>query len=204
MLGAEIVNQTGGPKSISAQYQRPRSRERKGENVEWQRIKSLDASVLDAKKVSREVASVLGRWLLFNHLTPLEAEAGRRYAYIVGRFERHFLQGRRTARSPSFERAYGEDQEVERHHQLGTIKDYEAKAKKARRHYDKLQKIVGVYADPLTKRNPLRDAITDMCCSDIEPPPAYRTEIAAVLRHVGHEFGVTVASRRGRPRKGRG
>ena len=198
------MNQTGGPKSISAQYQRPRSRERKGEHVEWQRLKSLDASVLDAKKISREAASVLGRWLLFKHLTPFEAESGRRYAYIVGRFERHFLQGRRTARSPSFERAYGEDQEVERHHQRGTIDDYEASARKAKRHYAKLQKIMAIYEDPLTKRNPLRDAITDMCCSDIEAPPAYREQIAAALRHVGKEFGVTVTSRRGRPRKGRG
>lgn len=194
------MNQPGGPKSISAQYQRPRNRTG-AENVQWQRIKSLDAAVLDANRIARDAASVLGRWFLFKHLTPLEAEAGRRYAYIVGRFERHFLQGRRTARSPSFERAYGEDQEVERHHQRGTIDDYEASARKAKRHYQKLQKIMAIYEDPLTKRNPLRDAITDMCCSDIEPPAEYRQQIAAVLRHVGHEFGVTVQSRRGRPRK---
>jgi hypothetical protein len=205
LQGAEIVNQTGGPKSISAKYQRPRPRERTGrENVEWKRIKSLDQSVLDANRIARDAASVIGRWLLFKHLTPLEAESARRYAYIMGRFDRYFTEGRRTAKSPSYERAYGEDQELERRAFDGSMQFYEKAAKQARKRYDKLQKILLHYADPVTRRNLMKEALDQMCCEDIEPPAQYRSDIAAALRHIGHEFGVTVQSRRGRPRKGRG
>lgn len=198
------MNQPGGQVKISAIKTRNRQRERRGENVQWKRLKSLDQTVLDANRIARDAVSVVGRWLLFKHLTPLEAEAGRRYAYIIARFDKYFTEGRRTAKSPSYERAFGQDQELERRFGNGTLDEYTDAAKKARKHYDKLLKIMTIYADPLTKRNPLKNAIDDMCCSDLEPPSEYRTEIAAALRHVGHEFGVEVKSRRGRPRKGRG
>jgi hypothetical protein len=203
LQGAEIVNQTGGPKTISAVKKYPRSRERKGENVQWKRLKSLSQEVLDANRIARDAASVIGRWFLFNHLTPFEAESARRYAYIMARFDKYFTEGRRSAKSQSYERAYGADQELERRGRDGTIAEYTDAAKKARKHYEKLTKILVHYQD-ITGRNPLKDALDDMCCSDIEPPAGYRTEIAAVLRHIGHEFGVTVQSRRGRPRKRRG
>jgi hypothetical protein len=198
-------------KSISAKYQRPmRPGEsqrpvRKGENMEWRRMKqiALESHVMEAKKISREVISVIGRWLLYRHLTPTEAEAARRYSYIMARFDRFFTESARTPRSQTYEFAYGEDQELMRLALNGGIDDYEEAAKKARRDYTKLVLIMGVYEDPLTKRNPLKDAIDNMCCSDIEPNANYRNEIAAVLRHVAHEFGVDVKRRRGRPKKGK-
>lgn len=203
LQGAEIVNQPGGPKSISAVKRRPHERKRGGQNVEYKRIQSMDAEVLKAKGISREVASVIGRWLLFNHLTPFEAEAARRYAYIMARFDKYFTEGRRTAKSPSYERAFGQDQELERRAVAGTIGDYEKAAKKAQRAHRRLTALLVHYQD-ITGRNPLKDALDQMCCEDIEPPAGYRDQIAAVLRHLGKEFGVTVQSRRGRPRKGRG
>lgn len=204
------MNQPGAPKSISAQYKRPKRPadsqrpSRKGENVEWKRIKamSLDAHLMDAKRISREVADVIGRWLLFKHLTPFQAEAARRYAFIMARFDRHFTEGRRSARSQSYERAYGEDQELERRAVEGTLDDYEKAAKKARKQYDRLQRILVHYSDPATGRNLMKDALDQMCCENIEPPAQYREDIAKALTHIGHEFGVTIVSRRGRPRKG--
>lgn len=191
------MNQSGGPKSVSAQYQRPRQRQRKGENVEYKRLQSLDAEVLKAKGISREVVSVIGRWLVFGHLTPFESEAARRYAYIMARFDKYFTEGRRTAKSPSYERAFGNDQELERRAFDGSLPAYERSAKKARKHYDKLQSILLPYGSPL------KDGLDQMCCSDIEPPAEYREQIAAVLRIVGQKFGVTAQSRRGRPRGSR-
>lgn len=194
------MNQPGG-RSISA-VKKYRDKPRGGANVEHKRLLSLSDEVLRAKGISKEVNSVIGRWLVYAHLTPLEAEAARRYAFIMARFDKHFTEGRRTAKSPSYERAFGSDQELERRAVDGTIGDYEAAAKKARRHYDKLAKVMGIFADPLTKRNALKNALDEMCCEDIEPPSAYREQIAAALRHVAEKFGVTSPGR-GRPRKGR-
>ena len=204
LQGAEIVESNRGPK-ISAKYQRPERKRRGSANVEWHRIKrlSMEGAVLEAVGISREAASVIGRWLLFGHLTPLQAEAARRYAYIMARFDKYFTEGRRTAKSPSYERAFGADQELERRAFDGTLDGYEKSAKKARRHYGKLQDIMSVYADRITLRNPLKEALDQMCCEDIEPPSEYREQIAAALRHIAHEFGVTVENRRGRPRKRR-
>lgn len=192
------------PKGISAVKKYPRAGERqsKGENVQWKRIKSLDQSVLDANKIARDAASVIGRWLLYRHLTPFQAEAARRYAFIMARFDRHFTEGRRTARSPSYERAYGEDQELERRAFEGTMDSYEKSARKAKRQYDKLQMLLLPYLD-IVGRNPVKEALDKMCCEDAEPDPKYRAQISAVLKHIGHEFDVQVQSRRGRPRKGK-
>lgn len=198
------MESNGGPK-ISAKYQRPANRDRRGSaNVEWKRIKrlSMEGAVLEAVGISREAASVIGRWMLFKHLTPLQAEAACRYAYIMARFDKYFTEGRRTAKSPSYERAFGADQELERRALEGTTGDYEKSAKKARRQYDKLQKILAAYADQITGRNPMKEALDQMCCEDIEPPSQFREQIAAALSHIAHEFGVTVENRRGRSRKG--
>lgn len=199
------MNQTGGPRSISAKYHHPKHRDRRGENVEWHRIKallSLDEQVLKSKGISREIGDVIGRWLLFRHLTPFEAEAGRRYAFVMGRFDRFFTEGRRTARSQSYERAYGEDQELERRKFENTLDGYEKSARRAKRHYERLQACLAPFADAATGRNFIKDALDQMCCENIEPPAQYRSQIAGVLRLVGKEFGV-MAPRRKHPHKGR-
>lgn len=204
------MSKSGG-NPISAQYRRPKNPgesqrpARKGESVQWQRIKalSMQGQLDHAVRVTAEAASAIGRWLLFKHLTPFEAEAARRYAFIMGRFDRFFTEGRRTAKSPSYERAYGEDQELEKRALDGTIEHMEKSARKARRQYDRLQKYLANFADPLTGRNLMKEALDQLCCEDIEPNAEYRKDIAAALRLIGHEFGVTVQNRRGRPRKNR-
>jgi hypothetical protein len=177
-------------KSVSAVKKYPRAHKgRGGENVQWHRIKSLDASVLDAAKISRDAASVLGRLLLFKHLTPLQAEAGRRYAYIVARFEKYSIEGRRTTKSPAYERAYGSDQELERLSNIPDgIAEYEKRAKNARRDYDKLMK-------ELNRFPGAKGVLDDLCCSDIEPPAEWRDNVATVLSVVAKRFGVSVKPR---------
>lgn len=202
-------------KTISAKktYTRPR-KEIPGVNIIFKRIQaaSMEQNVNAAVAYSKEAASVIGRWLLFGHLTPFEAEAARCYASIMARFDRFFTEGSRTARSQSFERSHGEDQELERLESLdavlgGAKADYEKSARKARRRYDRLQKVLAPYSDPLTGRNLMKDALDQMCCHDLEPPSAWRKNIAAALRNIGKEFNVDVKPKRrgGRPtRNGRG
>lgn len=177
-------------KSVSAVKKYPRAHGgRGGENVKWQRMKSLDQSVLDAAKISRDAVSSLGRLLLFKHITPLQAEAGRRYAYIVARFEKYSTEGRRTVKSPAYERAYGTDQELERLAQdPDGIAEYEKRARNARREYDKLIK-------ELNRFPGAKNVLDDLCCSDIEPPADWRPNLATVLSVVAKKFGVTVNPR---------
>lgn len=196
------MNQPGAPKGISAVKTHQRKRARGDENVIWKRVQTMDADLLKAKGISRELVGVIGRWLLFKHLSPFEAEAARRYAYIMSRFDKYHTEGRRSARSQSYERAFGADQELERRHIEGTTDTYEKSARRARKQYDKLQKLLLHYRD-ITGRNLMKDALDQMCCEDIEPPSEYRSDMAAALNHIGHKFGVEVKSRRGRPRKGR-
>lgn len=185
-------------KSVSAVKKYPRAKKpRGGENVLWKRIKSLDASVLDANRIGRDAASVIGRLLLFKHITPLQAEAARRYAYIMARFEKYSTEGSRSARSPAFERAYGKDQELERlANEPDGIEVYEKRAKQARKEYNRLIKVMRTFEDKLTGRNVAKNVLDDMCCSDVEPPSQYRENVAQVLSAVASEFGVTVNPRR--------
>lgn len=184
-------------KSVSAVKKYPRAKKpRGGETVLWHRVKSLDASALDAHKISRELVSAIGRLLIHKHLTPLQAEAARRYAYIVARFEKYNVEGKRSARSPSFERAFGQDQELERlANEPDGIAEYEKRAKKARHDYDRLVKVVGRFPGA-------KNVLDDLCCSDIEPPPDWRGNTATVLNAIVKAFGVTVTPRRNN-RRGR-
>lgn len=200
--GVNKVNQPVKPMSAVKKYPRAKQK-RGGENVQWQRIKSLDASVLDANRIGRDAASVIGRFLLFKHITPLQAEAARRYAYIMARFEKYSTEGSRTARSPAFERAYGKDQELERlANETDGIATYEKRAKEARKDYDRLIKVMRRFEDKMTGRNVAKNVLDDMCCSDVEPPSHYRENVAVVLSAVAAEFGVTINPRRNN-RRGR-
>lgn len=189
----EAITMNEPIKSVSAIKKYPRAKKpRGGETVQWHRLKSLDAAALDAHRISREVVSAIGRLMIHKHLTPLQAEAARRYAYIMARFEKYSTEGSRTARSPSFERAYGSDQELERlANEVDGIAEYEKRATKARKEYNKLVKVVERFPGA-------KNALDDLCCSDIEPPAQWRGNIATVLDAVAKKFGVTVQPRRNR------
>lgn len=194
MLQAEgITTLNKGRSAVSAVKTRTRPRKgRPGANVHWKRIINGGDDLQKALKASPELQSVITRHVLYGHMTPLEGQAAKRLAYIVARFERHFVEQSRTARSPSYERAFrGEDQELERLalEPFG-IADYEAEAKKAKRQYNRLQAVLLPYGAQA------KAIIDDMCCADVEPPAQFRDNISVVLRAVAKEFGVTVEPRR--------
>lgn len=212
--GAYKVNQP--IKSISAvkpsrgSGQTRAKNKRGGENVRWKRIThGIDAAIEELRKcppdkldqlvafvaVNARLATPVTRLVYFKHLTVAQGMAARRYAAIVRRFERyHVEKSQRTARSQSFEPSRGgEDQELMRianSANLNAIADYEADARKARKAYDKAQKVLARYADPITGRNVAKDIVDDLCLSDIEPPAQYRGNVSAVLEALAASFGV--------------
>lgn len=181
-------------KSVSAvrerKDQRPaRARHARG-RATWKAIEQHGDDLLRLGQIAKETRSAITRFVLFEHLTRLEGEAAKRYAYVVARFEKYCTDSRRNPKSPSYERAFGSDQELERRQIEGTIADYETAAKKARREYTKLMNAIGPYGKHT------KSVLDDFCLSDIEPSADFRANLAVVLRVIAKKFGVTTTPKR--------
>jgi hypothetical protein len=193
--GATVVNEQ--IKSVSAVTKYPRAKTKRnlakarGRQI-WKAIQHHGDDLVKLGIIAKETNSALGRMRIMTHLTDLEFEAGRRYAMILARFEKFCTTTRRNTKSPSYERAFGTDQELERHEINGTTDDYEDAARHAKKEYEKLMKILGPYGSQA------KSLLDDLCCSDIEPPAATRDNVAVVLRMVAKGFGVTEAPRSNR------
>lgn len=186
-------------KSVSAVKKYPRAKRRGGENVQWQRIRSNADDLHKVLRIGKEISSSITRLVLFKHLTETQGAAAMRYAYIVARFEKYCVETRRNVRSPSYERAFGTDQEIERLRMVPDgIADYERRARRAKRDYAKLMKVLEPFADRITGRNTAKDVLDDLCLSDIEPASSYRQNLAIVLTAIVKAFGVTAQPRRNR------
>lgn len=196
MHGALKVNEQ--IKSISAVKKRPsgyqqrRKRQKGGHNVLWKRITASFDDAVKQFSANPAIAAPLTRLVFFEHLTVTQGMAGRRYADVVRKFERyHMAAGARSARSANLEPARGgEDQELERHHVNGTINDYEREARQAKRDYQRAMKVLNAFRDPVTGRNFAKDSLDNLCLSDVEPAPADRAGLGAVLSMIAKEFGV--------------
>lgn len=165
--------------------QRPaRARHARG-RATWRAIEQHGDDLIRLGQIAKETRSVITKMVLLEEITKLEGEAAKRYAYVIARFEKYCIGTRRTAKSPSFERAFGTDQELERRQTEGTIGDYEAAAKKAKREYNKLMDAIAPYGSQA------KSLLDDMCCSDVEPPASYRANLAVILRMIAKKFGVT-------------
>jgi hypothetical protein len=193
-MGARLVNEP--IKSISAIKRYPRAkRKRGGETMMWKRTQSLTDEILAVHKISREVKSEIAWLVTHEHLNAVQGEAARRYAYIIARFEKYSIEGRRIPRSPSYERAFGEDQELERlSHEIDGLDVYERRAKQAKKDYRKLIKVLDRFPGA-------KGVLDDMCCSDIPIASEYRRNAALVLSAVAKAFGVTVTPHRRRGRR---
>lgn len=194
MQGATVSN---NPISVSASKKSPRRRRRGGENVRWHRIKDNAAQLRKAHNLTAEVESVISRFVVFKHINEVQADAAYLYSHIMARHDKYFVPTKRTARSPSYERAFGEDQEIETRINNGSIDAYERRAREAKKNYLKLIKILEPYADTFTGRNKAKDVLDDLCCADIEPPSEFREAIRAILTIIAKQFGVQ-ARRQGR------
>lgn len=184
-------------KSVSAARSKPGPHTRakksfRGHNVIWRRITA--AFDEDLKKFGANPAMVapLSRWVLFNHLTRTQGGAGRRYTSIVRAFERYHVEPKsRSPRSPNLEPSSGgEDQELERRANNGTLYDYEHDARDAKRQYKRAMKVLDRFADPLTGRNYAKDMLDMLCLSEQEPPAQHRKDLGSVLSAIAKEFGI--------------
>lgn len=158
----------------------------------WRRITSAYDDHLKKLGANPAMAAPITRWVLFGHLTRTQGIAGRRYADIIRRFERYFSEGRaRSPRSAELEPVRKPEEDViTRHLFNGTLPDYEDDARKAKRQYKRLMKVMSRYADPVTGRNFAKDHLDLLCLEEKEPDAQFRQDIAGVLSAIAKEFGL--------------
>lgn len=181
----------------SGQTRQRRRSKRDAANILWRRVTaSYDEEVVKFAK-NPALTSPITRWVLFNHLTPTQGMAGRRYADIVGAFRRFHTEDKATsARSANLEPVRNvDDQELQHRLLNGSMDDYESEARHARRQYKRLMKVLDQFKQPLTGRNYAKDALDDLCLADREPPSNIRGDIAVVLTAVAREFGLVKEKR---------
>jgi hypothetical protein len=140
----------------------------------WQRLRAVG--------LMQETGHVIGRLFFCGELTEAQAAAALRYAEVTARYERYFNHaGRRTAASPAYQRGWGHDNEIERHEQAQTIKEYEQRASDARKAYARVQKhLPNAIA---------RSVMDDLCIHEIEVSPLVRRDVIIVLDRIAAEFG---------------
>jgi hypothetical protein len=180
------------PSRGSGQTRQRKAARRGSANVLWKRVTAAyDEDVRNFAK-NPALVSPITRWVLFEHLTPTQGMAARRYADIMGEFGRFTIPiHSRSARSANLEpSAAAEDNEIQRRILNGSIDDYEHEAKYAKRQHKRLMKVLARYADPASGRNGAKDALDNLCLADQEPPAQLRKDIAIVLTAIAKEFGL--------------
>lgn len=190
--GAAIVNTSHQIKSVSAKkkYARSKTPKQRNARIAWKRIKdNIDDLVLKTG-ANPELGSVISRWVLFGHLDRKEGYAARMYGEIVGAYDRFHVEGRRGAKSPSYERGTAGAQDViAKKERDGTIADYEREARKAKKRYARVIKVLDRF--PLAK-----DKLDEVCVFDQEIATEYRPHLKIVLRKLGQEFGIIAPDRK--------
>jgi hypothetical protein len=180
------------PSRGSGQTRGRRRSKRDAANILWKRVTaSYDEDVARFAK-NPALVSPITRWVLFGHITSLQGMGARRYGDIVRDFERYTMPPMaRSPRSANLEPSTkSDDQEIEKRIQNGSIDDYEADARHAKRQYRRLMKVLNRYADPVTGRNYAKDHLDSLCLADREPDAQFRKDIAGVLTAVAKEFGL--------------
>lgn len=182
---------------ISAVKKRPsgaehRRRRSGGENVLWHRV---TANFDDAVKVfaaNPEIASPITRLVFFKHLTQRQGMAARLYGEIMEKWRRFYVDEKGTLRSANLEPStvYRTEDELERRFWDGSLEEYYAAADGAKRDYTKMSRIMDAFRDPITGRNQAKNVLDDLCLSDIEPPAAWRDNLALVLNAIAEAFDV--------------
>ncbi len=178
------------PSRGSGQTRQRRRHKRDSANILWKRVTaSYDEDVRAFAKNPALVAPIT-RWALFQHITPTQAMAARRYGDIVREFHRFHTDNRSTSpRSANLEPVRSaEDHELARRAFDGSMGDYEDNAKYAKRQYKRLMKVMARFEESVTGRNLAKDALDTLCVSEQEPPPQLRGDIALVLTAIAKEF----------------
>jgi hypothetical protein len=164
-------------------------RRRGGQNVGWKVIvDNLDAAAAKIGTSPEALGSPVTRWVYFGHLTMTQGMAGRRYTDIMRKFDRfHTDTKSRTAHAQNYAMGSGgEDQELQRRASDGTMDQYLADARKAKRQYNKLHKVIAPFQGA-------KEMLDNLCILGIEPPANHRASCAAVLSLIAKAFGIDEA-----------
>lgn len=158
------------------------SRTERGHNpgTVWQRIRSSVAE-LKAAGYDPLLGTEIGRLIIFDVLTETQVGAADLYAEVCGRFARYFVEGRRNAMSPAFQRGFrGYDSELQMHAESGTLKAYERRAKRAKKQWLRMQKCI-----PNTAAQDLLDLV---CLDNQHLPNLYHDDFRRILDRIVKEF----------------
>jgi hypothetical protein len=139
----------------------------------WQRLRAVG--------LMQETGHVVGRLFFVGELNETQAAAALRYAEIVGRYHRYHNGTRRTAASPSYQRGWGFDNEVQSHEKNNTVAEYESRARKAKKDYHRLQKHI--------PNDLARSVMDDLCIHEVEIAPGMRRDVRTLLNLIAIEFG---------------
>ncbi len=127
--------------------------------------------------------TVVGKLYIAGVLTEIEARAARYYAEVAGRFDRYHGITRRSVPSPAYQAGRnGSDDEVVRHEKNGTITDYEKKAKKVKKAWERAQGcLLTVTA---------RDVVETVCIYDQEVSSSNHAQLKGALGLIARQFGL--------------
>jgi hypothetical protein len=161
-----------------------------GYNTIWRRFR--DRAIKDDWEAMVRIGldpvwgSVVGKLSLDGTLSEFEASAARLYGELRGKYDRYHGYANRDIPSPSYQRGLaGGDDEIERHTKNGTILDFEKKAKKARKAWDKATSCI-----PMGARN----IVDEVCLYDREVPSLYHEDLKIIFGNIAKRFGFTVAA----------
>ncbi len=128
-----------------------------------------------------ELATPVGKLYALEVLTKMQVQAANYYSEVAGRYSRYFIEGRRNAASPSFQRSFrGHDNEVQRHIDNGTITAYERKATYAKSQWARMLKWV-----PDREARAIMDQI---CLDNLDIPSSYHGDLKRILDNIAKEF----------------
>lgn len=135
------------------------------------------------KLLSNEaLGSILNKHMMAGDLSFAQASAGRYYAKLAGEYDKFFGLQKRAVASPSYQSGFGKDDEVTRREQDGTIKEYEHRAKRLRKRWERVHMVIG-------EIGPTRTVIEKVCIYDVPivsvDIPALTAGLELLARHFG-------------------
>jgi hypothetical protein len=134
----------------------------------WRRITAAYDDHLKKLGANPAMVAPATRWVLFGHLTRTQGMAARRYADIIRNFEKFFSEGGAARRAPPTSNPCASRSEdvLQRDLMNGTLDEFEDDARKAKRQYKRLMKVLDRYRDPITGRNFAKDHLDTLCLEE--------------------------------------
>jgi hypothetical protein len=152
----------------------------------WRRIRGSRDNWSEMEKIGAnpDLGTIPGKMYLHKIITASQASALRLYGEVVGRYDRFQSPDlRRTVASPAYQRgSKGEDGEVQRRIETGTIQQYERMANRARKAFNKLNGCIPTEEG--------RRLLEEIAINDREVESIYHRDIKVILDRIVSRFGI--------------